>query len=172
MTDLTQPPPRKRYTWVWIIVGILISIFVIGAGCVTFTVLWFRQNMDITETSDANAAAEFDTVRAKFAGQLPLIEMRDDRPRLVEERLKKASTTPLKTMHVMAWDSDESQIVRFSLPFWLLRLNPGPIRIGNYADGWDDSRIRFTIEDLERSGPGLVLDATERNEGRVLVWVE
>ena len=45
--------------WLVIIVGILISIFVIGAGCVTFTVLWFRQNMDITETSDANAAAEF-----------------------------------------------------------------------------------------------------------------
>jgi hypothetical protein len=145
---------------------------VAGAGCVTFTVLWFRQNMNVTEVSDANAETEFEAVRAKFAGQQPLIQMRDDRPQLDEARLKNNSTTPLKTMHIMAWDSDEGQIVRFSLPFWLLRLSPGPVRLGNYADGWDDSRIRFTIEDLERSGPGLILDATERNEGRVLVWVE
>ena len=25
MTDLTQPPPRKRYTWAWIIVAIAYS---------------------------------------------------------------------------------------------------------------------------------------------------
>ena len=66
----------------------------------------------------------------------------------------------------------EGKLVKFSIPFWLLRMKSGPIRIGSYANGWDDSRVRFTIEDLERHGPGLLIDETERTEGRVLVWVE
>jgi hypothetical protein len=31
--------------------------------------------------------------------------------------------------------------------------------------------VSFKIEDLERAGPGIVLDFTER-DGRVLVWAE
>lgn len=172
MTDPTQPAPRKRYTWVWILVGILVLGLIVVVGGITFTALWFRQNMNITAVSETSAASEFEAVRAKFAGQQPLFEVRDGRPQLVEERRGKNSTAQLTTMHIMAWDSDEGQLVRFSLPFWLLRLKSGPIRIGSYANGWDDSQVRFTMEDLERSGPGLIIDATQRREGRVIVWVE
>lgn len=172
MTDTTQPTPRKRYTWVWILVGILVLGLVVVVGGITVTALWFRQNMDITDVSESSAATEFETVRAKFAGQRPLFELRDGRPQLEERAAGKSTTAPLTTMHILAWDSDEGKLVKFSIPFWLLRMKSGPIRIGSYANGWDDSRVSFTIEDLERHGPGLLIDETERTEGRVLVWVE
>lgn len=172
MTDTTQPTPRKRYTWVWILVGILVLGLVVVVGGITVTALWFRQNMDITDVSESGAATEFETVRARFAGQRPLFELRDGRPQLEERAAGKSATAPLTTMHILAWDSDEGKLVKFSIPFWLLRMKSGPIRIGSYANGWDDSRVSFTIEDLERHGPGLLIDETERTEGRVLVWVE
>jgi hypothetical protein len=73
---------------------------------------------------------------------------------------------------VMAWDDEEGQLVAFSLPFWLLRMKSGPIRLSAYSQGWDDRGVSFRIEDLERHGPGLVLDVQERREGRVLIWAE
>jgi hypothetical protein len=32
--------------------------------------------------------------------------------------------------------------------------------------------LRVTVEDLERHGPGLVLDHQSRHGGRVLAWTE
>ena len=60
----------------------------------------------------------------------------------------------------------------FSLPFWLLRMKSGPIRISAYQQGWDDRGVSFRIEDIEKHGPGIIVDHTERDEGRVLIWAE
>ena len=73
-------------------------------------------------------------------------------------------------MHVMAWDDDERKLVTFSLPFWLLRMKSGPIRLSAYSQGWDDRGVSFRVEDLEKHGPGLLLDVNEPNEGRVIIW--
>ena len=60
----------------------------------------------------------------------------------------------------------------FTLPFWVLRLKSGPIRISAYQQGWDDRGVSFRIEDIERHGPGIIVDASEPGEGRVLIWAE
>lgn len=169
---MNEVQPRKR-KWVPIVIGVLVVILVFAIAGITFTALWFRQNLTVTEISDNGAATEFDAVRARFAGQQPLIEMRDGRPQYIEERAaRKDSNVPLKTMHVMAFDSDEGKMVSFSLPFWLLRLKSGPIRLSAYSQGWDDRGVSFSVEDLEKHGPGLLMDLTESDEGRVLIWVE
>ena len=76
-----------------------------------------------------------------------------------------------QAMHLMAWDDDEGRLVTFAIPFWLLRLKSGPIELSAYSQGWNDRGVSFKIEDLERAGPGIVLDFSER-DGRVLVWAE
>ena len=63
-------------------------------------------------------------------------------------------------------------MVRVDVPFWLLRLKSGPISFSSYADGFDDRRVKLSVEDIERRGPGIVLDLVEANEGRVLIWAE
>ena len=123
--------------------------------------------------SATSADDEFAKQRERFAGKKPLIEIVDGRPQYLGDRAgAPASTVPLKTMHVMAWDDDEGKLVTFSLPFWLLRLKSGPIQLSAYSQGWDDRGVSFRVEDLEKHGPGLLMDLSEPAEGRVMIWVE
>ena len=166
-------PPKKR-KWIPIVLGIVFVFLVLAIGGIVFMVSFFRQNMTVAEMTATSADDEFNKVRARFAGQQPLIQMIDGRPQYVADRATDApaSTAPLKTMHVMAWDDNEGRLVRFSLPFWLLRMKSGPIRLGAYSPGWDDRGVTFRIEDLEKHGPGLLLDVNEPTEGRVLIWAD
>jgi hypothetical protein len=169
--DVPQPKKRK---WVAIILGTLFVFGMLAVGCVVAAVSFFRQNMDFSENiSEAGAKSAFDAALARFPGQQPLIQMQDGRPQLVPERASQAATTkPLTTLHVLAYDSDEERTVNFSLPFWLLRMKSGPIRISAYQQGWDDRGVSFRIEDLEKHGPGIIVDASRPGEGRVLIWAE
>ena len=173
MSEINDLPPKPKRRWIPIVLGIILLIFVVGVGVVILSVAWFRQALDVTEVSQANATQQFDEIRAKFSGQLPLIEMRDGEPALVAARKDEApSTSKLTTLHLMAWDEDEEKLVRFSLPFWLLRMKSGPIAFSSYSSGFD--RVSLRPEDIERHGPGLILDVSEdrRGRGRVLIWAE
>ena len=173
MNGMNDGAPPKKRTWVWVVIGVFFVLVVLAIAGITFSVAFFRQSMTVAAMDTNRATEQFDAVRARYPGQQPLIRMVDGRPEYVDDRAaKSASTTPLKTMHVMAWDDDEEQMVTFSLPFWLLRLKSGPIQLSAYSQGWDDRGVSFRIEDLERAGPGIVMDFTERSEGRVLIWAE
>lgn len=170
---MNETAPPKRRTWVWVVVGVLFVLLVLAVGGVIFTVALFRQNMTVADMSPTSADSQFEAVRAKFAGQQPLIRMVDGHPQFDADRASRSpSPKPLQTMHVMAWDDEEEKLVTFALPFWLLRLKSGPIRLSAYSQGWDDRGVSFRIEDLERHGPGLLLDVNEQSEGRVIIWVE
>lgn len=167
-------PPKKKQKWIPIVLGILFLFVVLAIGGVVLVVSFMRQSVDIASMSSTSADDEFAKQRERFAGRKPLIELVDGRPQYVGDRAggAPASTVPLKTMHVMAWDDDEGKLVRFSLPFWLLRLKSGPIRLSAYSEGWDDRGVSFRVEDLEKHGPGLLMDLSEPTEGRVMIWVE
>lgn len=166
-------PQKKKRTWLWIVLGVFFVLVVLAIGGIIFSITFLRQSMTVTGMSATSADAQFESVRAKFAGQKPLIQLVDGRPEYDADRATTStSTTPLQTMHVMAWDDEEGQLVTFSLPFWLLRLKSGPIQLSAYSQGWDDRGVSFRVEDLERHGPGLLMDVTEPDEGRVLIWVE
>jgi hypothetical protein len=171
---MNDAPQKKKRTWLWIALGVLVLFIVVAVGGIIFSVAFMRQNMTISNMSVTSANAQFEEVRAKFTGQQPLIQLVDGRPQYDADRAtgSSPSTTPLKTMHVMAWDDEEEKLVTFSLPFWLLRLKSGPIQLSAYSQGWDDRGVSFRVEDLERHGPGLLLDVDERKEGRVIIWVE
>ena len=168
-----EQPPKKKLRWPWILLGIFLFFSVVTVGGCVFAFTLLRQSVSVSGMSANNADAEFEKVRGQFAGQQPLIQMVDGRPQFIGGRGedRKASNTPLKTMHIIAWDDDEGQLVRVAVPFWLLRLKSGPIRLSSYANGWDD-RMSFRIEDLEKQGPGLLMDVSEGREGRVIIWVE
>jgi hypothetical protein len=170
---MNDAPPKKKRTWLWIVLGIFFLFVVVAIGGIIFSVAFVRQSMTVTGMSEGDADKEFEAVRAKFAGRQPLIQMIDGQAQYVgDSATTTPSTVPLKSMHVMAWDDEEGQLVTFSLPFWLLRLKSGPIRLSAYSQGWDDRGVSFRVEDLERHGPGLLLDVYERREGRVIIWAE
>jgi hypothetical protein len=153
----------------------------LAVGCVVVTVSFFRQNFDISDNiTEAGAKNEFEAVYARFPGQQPLIQMRDGRPQLVPERATQSGKgQSLTTLHVIAFDPDDEDMVKLSLPFWLLRMKSGPIRLSAYSQGWDDRGVSFDIKDLENAGPGIVVDVNRfddgrgrQREGRLLIWAE
>jgi hypothetical protein len=169
-----EAPPKKKRTWIWIVAGVVVLLMFVAIGGIIAAVAFFRQNLDIAEhVNEAGASAQFDAIHAKFPGQQPLIQLVDGTPEYVAERAAQSSPdTRLNTLHVLAYDRDKEQVATFSLPFWLLRMKSGPIRISAYQQGWDDRGVSFRIEDIEKHGPGIILDATERRQGRVLIWAE
>ena len=173
MTDMNDAPQKPKRKWIPIAIGVALLVFVLGLGGIVFSVAWMRQNLLVTELPEATAAQEFNAVLAKFPGQRPLLELRDGKPEYTAERRNEpASTTSLTTLHVMAWDDEEGKLATFAMPFWLLRLKSGPIAFSSYASGFDDRGLTLRVEDIEKHGPGIVLDLTEAGEGRVLIWTE
>ncbi|MFM8532184.1 MAG: hypothetical protein ACKOEC_01090 [Acidimicrobiia bacterium] len=165
--------PKKKRTWLWILGGVFVLFVFVAIGGIIFAISFFRDNMQVTrDVTESKAVSEFDAVYSKYPGQSPLIQLVNDRPQLVAERAGTASGTPLTTLQVLAFDSNSGEMVRFSLPFWLLRMKSGPIRLSAYQQGWDDRGVSFDIADIEKAGPGIIIDAKERREGRLLVWAE
>ncbi len=171
MTDTYVEPPKPKRTWLWITLGVFAFLFVVGIGMAAFTAYWVTSHMEFVETPAPDAARSFDEIRAKFPGQRPLIEFNDGARGTVNEPAT-ASSVKLSTLHIVAYDDDEGRLVRVDVPFWLLRLKSGPIAFSSYASGFDDERVRLRVEDIERRGPGIVLDLDHPSEGRVLIWAE
>ena len=171
MTEMNDAPVKKKRTWLWVLVGIFGFFVVAGLGMAAFTVYWFGNHVEIVETPAPDAAKAFDEVRAKFPGQQPLLEFENGEPRALASTATPSSVS-LSTLHIVAFDDDEGRLVRVDLPFWLLRLKSGPIAFSSYASGFDDRKVRLRVEDIERRGPGIVLDITEQREGRVLIWAQ
>lgn len=168
------PDARRRRRWLPILAGVGILLAFIVVGVIFVVAAFVRDRVDIETTSDTVATSEFDRVKSQFPGRTPLLELTPGgRPRYTEPRtIQPPATGHLETLHVLAWDPDERKLARFSLPFWLLRMKSTPIELGAYASGLDDEGVQLRPEDIEKYGPGIVLDHTTTSGERVLFWAQ
>lgn len=163
--------PTRVKTWVWVVVGIvavglLCVIALAGAG------LWFvRTHVHIQPSTSAAATSDLQTIRDRFAGQKPLIEL-DDHGNFVRANTDRpASTQRPESLDIMAFDARKEQVVKVDVPFWLLRLKTRGTLIDLGGGGnFDLAKLRLTVEDLEQFGPTLILDHHDANGSRVIVW--
>jgi len=165
---------KKKRTWVAIVVAILIIIVMGGIVLVGSAAFYIRRHISTQFVDDSVAVTEFERARARFAGQQPLIELRGEHDAVVHRRIA-SSSTELRTLRVLAFDANAGKLVRVSVPFWLLRMMPGKrFNLGrDQGIDLDTDRMHLTVDDLERAGPGLVLDGKDpRGGGLVLVWTE
>jgi hypothetical protein len=159
--------------WVWVIVAVLCMligccVFMVGAG-----VYYFKQHVDLKTATEEDATVEFERAMKRFGDQPPIVEMSPGGRATVVNIEKRAATAGGRmpsTLHVLAFDGDENKRVKVALPFWMLRLAPdGEIKVDN--PDVDLDRLKITVRDLERAGPGLVLFHRDEDT-RVLVWTE
>jgi hypothetical protein len=162
-----------RRRWVIVLFGVAIFVVFVGIGVIIAVTAWFQQNLQVEQRSEQDAVVQFDEVRKKFGGRAPLLEMHEGRPRYTGERSKAAApAATLDSLHVLVWDPDDGALSRFTLPFWLLRLKSDPIRFGAYASGLDDDAVDLRPDDIEKYGPGIILDMASRSGDRVLLWAQ
>jgi hypothetical protein len=165
----------KGYLWIGlgivIVVGMVVVTVIAGAG------FWAYQNLapEVALIDQAKADQQLEEIRATFKNRTPLIVAGDDghHARLQTEGREATFTGQLTSLHVAAYDHRAGKLMRFSMPFWLLRLAPdGKVSIGDGALDGVHGAEKLTVKDLEALGPGLLVDERKPDGDRVLVWTE
>ena len=166
----------NKKTWVSVLIAAVIVVGILAVSAVGGTAYVIYRHVDTQFVQSEHADQQFAQARARFAGQQPLIELRkDDEPVLHREVIPKTMpAAKLDTMRVLAYDTRANKLVNVSIPMWLLRMAPSN-RFSFLKDNgidFDSDRVHITLDDIERRGPGLILDQVERRGSQVLVWTE
>ncbi len=167
----------KKKNWLLIILGIVIFVVIVGVAAIVGFGYWMYRQMDIRTVASADAQQQFEAVRARFAGQVPYIEVSvtdNHQETTVHRELEKATRSTLTHLRLAVYDERERHFVQMSLPFWLLRLGgKGRVNLQQGPGGFDPGvELSVTPEDLERRGPGLIIDTVGRHGEHVLIWAE
>src|SRR3954464_1507216 len=168
---------NNRKTWISVLIAAVIIVGVLAVSAVGGTAYFIFRHVHTQFVPTDNAARQFQDARARFAGQQPLLEVRkgDDEPVFHREVIpKNMPATRLDALRVLAYDTHANKLVNVSIPMWLLRLAPTNkfSFLNDNGIDFDSDRVHLTLDDLERRGPGLLLDQTDRRGSQVLVWTE
>jgi hypothetical protein len=160
--------------WGLIILGVVLFVVVVGMAVIgTLAYIGYKQ-FSYQAVTTGNPEAEFAKVQARFDGQQPLVEMRPagDGGPLVHRETLTGSKGELSSLHFLAWDPRQKKLVTFTMPFWLVRLGgKRPFHFRTEDDIFSSDDLNVTADDIERHGPGLILDY-QKNQVRVLVWTD
>ena len=165
----------KKKTWVSILVAGLIIVALFCLVAIGGAIYWVGRHVATEFTSTENASGELEQQRQRFAGQQALVELHGERDVPTIHRRTGAGGSSPQTLRVLAFDPRAGKLVRVNIPFWLLRLAPS--RRITLRDGLqisvEDDRLDLTVQDIDRAGPGLILDARNLHGGtEALVWTE
>ena len=154
--------------------GTLAILAVTGAG------FWFVvTHRNAVAVSTQVAETEFFQMRARFANQRPLLDMR--RRQVTERSGVSQSVAPLRSFHTVVFDKRGGQrIVRITVPYWLACRFAGRDRVFRWLGQltflddteFDPEAINLSLDQLERRGPGLVVYYRHPEGGQFISWVE
>ena len=139
---------------------------------------FFFQHHHSQTVSAQTAEAEFQQLRARFAGQRPLLDMHS-RSVLPEAAEPRAGAT-LHSFHTVIFDTrGEQRMVRITVPYRVGRLFAG--RGGfrwlgelTFLDDteFDPEPIQLAIDQVAAHGPGLIVDYRHPTGGQFIAWVD
>jgi hypothetical protein len=163
--------------------GSIARIVALAAGLVALAALtvmvgFVVQHRDATPVTVTAAQAEFDRLRARFAGQTALVDMQT---RSSRSPATAAGGRPLRAFHAVIFDRrGGDRLVQVSVPYWLGRKYAR--HDGSYAwlgeltflddTEFDAEPLRLSIDEIERRGPGLLVDYRHPGGGQFVSWVE
>ena len=157
---------KKRST----LVLAILAIVTLGAVLVVAGAVWFYTTAFERMPADQAAAQEsFARVRTRFGDATPLFAMGPAGPTLNRQRPPARAATQLRNVHVLAWDPEDERLAHVTIPFWLVRLRPGTMSVAAPAG---DVRLSISADELESYGSALLLDHTDEDGERTLIWTE
>ena len=157
-------------TWVKATLGgfaVLAIVLLALAGTGTYFVL---RHMDKRVSREAEAVQAIDAVKTRFGSRPPLVEIVD--PRNVDIRINRAgepTAARVDTIHIINWRSDTGELVNADVPLWLMRFST--LNIASQL-GIAPAKFKLTVADIERYGPGIIVDYNSQGAFRMLAWVE
>lgn len=155
-----------------------IKATIVGAGLIAACLLalgatagyFVFRSYEKGSATEADATREMDGIRARFGTRTPLIEIVDPRSMDVRvNRLASSDGARVATVHVVNWNAEDGEVVRTQLPLWLMRFSS----VNLLSEiGLTPAKLRLTVQDIERYGPGVVVDYHRPGAVRLLVWVD
>lgn len=145
---------------------VLLALAALGATAAYYVM----RNLEERPAGEAEAVKAIDAVKARFPPRPPLIEIAD--PRRADVRINRAadpSPVPVDTIHVISWKSETRELSRVTMPLWLMRFST--VNLASHLN-ISPARLRLTVGDVERYGPGVIVDYGAPGSSRVFVWVE
>jgi hypothetical protein len=150
---------------------VLLCVACAVGGVIIFGGLVWRA-VTIEEAAPGNASDEFAAARAALRARAPLVDI-DEHGRVTRrEHVPDRMPQPLSRLKAMAYQPRIARIVRADVPFWFLKLKGPAARLALRDTGVDLERLGMTPADLERYGPGIVVDQRSSSGARLLVWTE
>jgi len=159
--------------------SVLVGAVILALTAVGMGVWFFVSHHESNPVSEQSARAEFSQLRSRFSTQQPLVDMNLRQP--LEIPLAGQSITPLHTFHTVIFDTRGSQrMVHITVPYWFARLFAG--RDGEFKwlgqltflddTEFDGEAIHLSLDQLEKRGPGLIIDYQHLSGGQFISWVE
>jgi len=170
---MTEPTgASRRRVWTSILVAVLIVFALCLFAAIGLGVYVSHRYAATTFVPPQDARSTFDNALVAVAMREPLIEV--DASDIVVHRSPDRQRRAIAAMHVLVYDPAAKKLVNVTVPGWLLRIaGRGRARLKI-----DDAEVvqrldgQVGLDDLERHGPGLVLDTTDFKGRRVLIWTE
>jgi hypothetical protein len=174
----------KTPTWVWVVLGIVGFLVLCVVALVGGGIYMVRSHVHTEIAEKQTAQQEFAKQRARFAGQQPLVELKknlgdEDRVTVHRPPETAARRTDLQALRVLVYDNHEGRLIHIDVPLWFVRLLPQNRnrRSGRSTITWGDDNFDFqsgdlSLDDIERHGPGLIVDGIDSRGAQVLVWAE
>jgi hypothetical protein len=157
----------------------ILTALAVAAVCVVSTaVAFFLQHHESRPVSAQVAHGEFLQLRTRFAGQQPLLDMQ--RRRASVQQPTRASGR-VRAIHTVIFDTrGRERLVRISVPYWFARAfarHDGEYRWLGELTFLDDTEfdpepIELSLDQIERHGPGLLVDYRHGDGGRFIVWAD
>ncbi len=156
----------------WVKRGLVaVSLVVLAFMALAATTAFFAfRHLDYRPATEAAATKEFEAIRLRFGDRPHLIEVIDASKRDFRiRRLAEPDSRGISTLHVITWTQEDGDVFRTEVPVWLMRFSMVNVlsRLGVAPE-----RFRLTVQDLERYGPGIVVDYRQPGRNRVLLCVE
>lgn len=162
--------PRRR---VWLTRLLLIFGLLTVVGLVISAALFFAMT-EWQTLSPAQAEARLMEARALAGGTEAYLQIMPDGAIVLRRDLEPPNPAPIGHLHLLAWIPARSKMVSVRVPAWFIRLKTGGTfglasLAAEFADVLD-GRQPLDMDDLQRRGPGLLLDLP-LDEGRhLLLW--
>ena len=165
---MSTSPVRRKVLW-----GLAIAAL-IGVG---ITSILFSSWSEWTPSEAVDAQAAFEEALAACGAGPAYIEISEAGEVLVRRELEQPTALELDALVLLAWDPERQRLLRVRFPYWFVRVklnrtfNLGTL-ITVMAKDWEHVDLSVTEDDLERRGPGLILDRALESGARWMLWTE
>jgi hypothetical protein len=156
----------RQKTWITVVVALLaiggLAMIVLVGG----SVYWIATHVDHEVASSPDAASEFARERERFGSEQPVLEISGgDNPTVRRTPgAARRSTGPMQTLHARFYDPEAGELTRADVPFWLIRAANSLTFLPEMGS--------LTLEQIEKHGPGLLVNGSGEAGEQILIWID